>query len=257
MAAQTAKKKTPAGQKKISAEQRKTSVHPANQHVDISVTALDSSQILFVKIFSDSLGKYFFTYPVSMLNQEALQELQKSFIKQRFGNNFLGQGPVAALLSLYKNQYKELDRELEFFTDNVSFPLPGIAQYETSLYVYSHGGTHGLTISDVGIYSISDGKKIEFGSIFNKNWENDIVKLIIKEFLLSQNLQSIFDYNYTQKESDFVPSNARVVIGGLEFLYPIYKIAPYAAGEQSVFLSWSTLKPYLNPRSAIYHKIDF
>jgi hypothetical protein len=208
--------------------------------------------ISFKIFFLDSTGKYSFTYPVTMPKQTALQELQKNFIKQKFGEKFLGHEPADAL-----NLYKSQNEELKFLSDEVSFPLPGIVQFITSDYVYVSNAVHGTNGSSIGIYSLATGKKIELKSLFNKGWEESVVKLIIKEFLYSQNLQSLGDYSYTQKESDFMPENARLNENGLEFVFPPYKIAPHYIGEQSVFLSWNTLNPYLDKKTLIYPKLKF
>jgi|TergutMp193P3_1026864.scaffolds.fasta_scaffold01548_1 hypothetical protein len=209
--------------------------------------------ISFSTVMLDSTGKFFFTYPTALLNKAALQELQKNFIRQKFGEKFLKQEPVAAL-KLYKNQ----NRELEYLFDKVSLPLPGIVQFETSYYAYSNDVAHGISSFNVGFYSLSDGKKIELSSFFDEGWEKEVTELIIKEFLYSQNLQSLSDYGYTQKESDFIPVNAKISeYGGLDFIYPVYKIAPYATGEQVVFLSWNALKPYLNKKSIIYQRLTW
>jgi len=204
--------------------------------------------ISFGTVFLDSTGKLAFTYPVSLPNHSALPELQRNFIKQKFGEKFTGLEPGAALKS-YKAQNGEV---LEYLSDEITFPLPGIVQFVTSYYANEMWG------SDMGIYKISDGKKVDITSIFNKNWEKEIVKLIIREFLHSQNLHALTNYSYTQNEKDFIPVDVKISeYGGLEFVYPVYKIAPGAAGEQIIFLSWGTLKPYLNPNSAIYSKIRF
>jgi hypothetical protein len=260
--------------------------------------------ISFNTVYLDSEGKIFFTYPVALPNQAALKELQKNFIRQKFGEKFMEQalgavlvpvpappapshkeppkgsshkkptkGPTcpepppapvcpeqvpnyqepAAMLALYKSHFKEV----ETLSDAVSFPLPGIVQYATSAYLYYTDAAHGQNKFSVGIYALVNGKEIEFGTLFNKDWEKNVVKLIIREFLLAQNAQSIMDYSYTQKESDFVPASARISSAGMEFVYPAYQIAPFTAGEQSVFLSWNTLKPYLNKKSIIYPKLQF
>jgi len=268
----------------------------------LALACLASAQgiISFNTVYLDSAGKYSFTYPVALPNHAALKELQKNFIKQRFGEKFVEQelapapapappppppahpksaknskpakgsnckepvAPVcpepvpiyqepATILAHYKNHFKEV----EVLSDLVSFPLPGIVQYSTSAYLYYADAAHGQNKFGVGIYALANGKEIELGSLFNKGWEQSIVKLIIREFLLSQNAQSLSDYSYTQKESDFVPTSARISSAGMEFVYPAYQIAPFAAGEQSVFLSWSTLKPNLNKKSIIYPKLQF
>jgi len=254
--------------------------------------------ISFNTVYLDSAGRFFFTYPVALPNQAALKELQKNFIKQRFGEKFLEQeeptpAPVpspkevakaasrksakgsnrkepvvvapscpepvpnyqepATILGLYKSQYKEVEN----LSDVVSFPLPGIVQYTTTAYLYYADAAHGRNIFSMGIYMLANGKKIEISSLFNNGWEKSVVKLIIREFLLVQNLQSLVDYSYTQKEDDFMPENAKISSAGVEFVYPAYQIAPHAAGEQGVFLSWNTLKPYLNKKSIIYTKLQF
>lgn len=218
-------------------------------------TARADGIVSFITVFLDSTGRYSFTYPAALPSKNALAELQKNFIKQKFGEKYLGQGPAAAL-----NLYKDQNEELEYLSDAVSFPLPGIVQFVTSYYEQHNGvyGINGFNGSNTGIYTISDGKKIELASIFEKNWEKEVIKLIIKEFLFSQNLHSLADYDYTQKENDFFPVNAKISeYGGLDFVYPAYKIAPSSAGEQTIFLSWSSLQPYLNKKSVIYQRIKF
>ncbi|MDR2593258.1 MAG: RsiV family protein [Fibromonadaceae bacterium] len=260
----------------------------------LALACLASAQgiISFNTVYLDSAGSFFFTYPVSLPNQAALKELQKNFIKQKFGEKFLEQEaapapapsrpeppakappakgrkePVVApscpeqvpnyqepatILGNYKKQFKEV----ETLSDIVSFPLPGIVQYTTAAYIYYVDAAHGQNKFSMSIYSLANGKKIEMNSLFNAGWEKNVVKLIIREFLLAQNLQSLEDYSYGKKESDFVPEYMRISSAGMEFVYPAYQIAPHSVGEQSVFLSWNTLKPYLNKKSIIYPKLQF
>jgi hypothetical protein len=215
--------------------------------------AAEGKVISFSTIFLDSTGKFFFTYPTALPNQAALLELQKNFVIQRFGEHTFSTKDIAASLSLYKEQ----KQEIEILKDQVSFPLPGIVQFVTYYYAYSPGKAHGENNSQIGIYTLADGKKIELKSLFTKGSERDITQLIIKEFLKMQNLQSLEDYSYTKKESDFTPVNAMVSEFGLDFVYPTYKLAPHSAGEQTVFLSWESLKLYLNKQSVIYQKLKF
>ena len=215
--------------------------------------AAENNAISFSTILLDSTGKFFFTYPTALPNQTALQELQKNFVTQRFDKFPFSAKDIATSLSLYKEQNKEI----EIFKDQISFPLSGIVQFVTYYYSYSSGAAHGENGSKVGIYSLADGKKIELNSLFTKGSEKNITQLIIKEFLKMQNLQKLDDYSYTKKESDFTPVNAMVGELGLEFVYPAYKLAPHFAGEQKVFLSWDALKPYMNKQSVIYQKVKF
>lgn len=210
-----------------------------------AVMAFAGNNISFSTFFSDSTGQFSVSYPTSLTSNSALNELQKNFIKQRFGEGYNNQEPLEAL-----KQFLSQNEGVKFLADVVSFPLPGIVQYETTRYEQS-------SASEVGIYNIVNGKKIELVQLFRKNWEKDVLQLLINEFLFSQNLKSLLNYSYTQEESDFVPSSAKIVGGGLEFLYSAGKIAPDAAGVQSVFLSWSTLQPYLNKNSVIFSKIKF
>jgi len=207
----------------------------------------------FSTIYLDSAGTYFFTYPIAMPSQGALQELQKNFIKQRFGDSPFSTKDIVASMSFYK----ERNPDVEIFKDQLSFPLPGIVQFVTYYYSSSSDKAHGENGSQVGIYSLADGKKIELKSLFVKGAEKNITQLIIKEFLRVQNISSLEDYSYTKKESDFTPVNAIINELGLDFIYPTYKLAPHSAGEQSIFLSWQTLKIYLNKQSPIYQKLKF
>ena len=270
----------------------------------LALACLASAQgvISFNTVYLDTAGKFFFTYPVALPNQVALKELQKNFIKQKFGEKFLEQEPTpapvpapapsrheppakasshkesakagrkepvvvapscpepvpcyqepATILGNYKSQFKEV----ETLSDVVSFPLPGIVQYTTAAYIYYVDAAHGQNKFSMGVYSLANGKEIELATLFNKGWEKSVVKMIIREFLLAQNIQSLADYSYTQKEDDFVPEHMRISSSGMEFVYPAYKIAPHSVGEQSVFLSWNALKPYLNKKSIIFPKLQF
>jgi len=212
-----------------------------------------SSIISFSTTLLDSAGKFFFTYPTALPDSNALRELQKNFATQRFEKFPFSAKDIAASLSLYKEQNKEM----EILKDQVSFPLPGIVQFVTYHYSYSPGAAHGEGGSKVGIYTLADGKKIELKNIFTKGSEKAITQLIVKEFLRMQNLQKLDDYSYTKKESDFTPVNAMISDLGMDFVYPTYKLAPHSAGEQKVFLSWDMLKLYLNKQSVIYQKLKF
>jgi len=248
-AAQGVKKKVSTGQK-AATQKKTTTAQKKPTQKKTSAASEFPDDIVFIKVFSDSTGKFFFTYPTFLPNQAALQELQKNFIKQKFGENFSEQVPAVAL-NLYKTQYSEL----ESLTDDVYFPLPGIVQFAT--YSRATSSNYRIYISNYSIYTIADGKKIEFEDIFNDDWKKEVTKLIINEFLRVQNVRSFVDYDYTQKEGDFIPTSAKVDHDGLEFYYPASKIAIHTIGEQLIFLSWNTLKPYLNPKSAIYPKIKF
>ncbi|MCL1967685.1 MAG: RsiV family protein [Fibromonadales bacterium] len=212
-----------------------------------------SNVISFSTTLLDSMGKFFFTYPTALPDSNALRELQKNFATQRFEKFPFSAKDIAASLSLYKEQNKEM----EILKDQVSFPLPGIVQFVTYHYSYSSGAAHGEGGSKVGLYTLADGKKIELKNIFTKGSEKSITQLIIKEFLKMQNLQRLEDYSYTKKEADFTPVNAMISELGMDFIYPTYKLAPHSAGEQKVFLSWDALRLYLNKQSAIYQKLNF
>jgi len=218
-----------------------------------SVAAEGNNAVSFTTTFLDSTGKYFFTYPTAMPTQAALQELQKNFLTQKFGDYPFSTKDIAASLSLYKEQKPDV----EVLKDQVSFPLPGIAQFVTYYYLYSPDKAHGENGSKIGIYTLEDGKKVDLKSIFTKGSERHIAQLIVKEFLRIQNLQKLDDYPYTKKESDFIPTSAMISEFGMDFVYPTYKIAPHSAGEQVIFLPWDTLKNYLNKQSAIYPKLKF
>jgi len=241
------KAKTTADKKAKATPDNKAKPAPENK-TDDEVPSFD-----FVTTHLDSMGTFFFTYPTAMHNQAALQELQKNFVKQRFGDSPFSTKDIAASISFYK----ERNPDIEILKDNVSFPLPGIVQFVTYYYSSPPDKAHGEGGSTVGIYSLADGKKIELRSLFVKGAEKSLTQLIIKEFLRMQNLQSLEDYAYTQREDDFTPINAMVSELGLDFIYPTYKLAPHAAGVQSIFISWQTLKPYLNKQSAIYQKLKF
>lgn len=144
-------------------------------------------------------------------------------------------------------------------TEEETFPLPGIVEYSTynercfsCAYVYI--GT------EYSIYNIADGKKIEINDIFNKGWEKNVTKLIVKSFFADEEYKDDLGEDDTEKkfleEKSFVPTSEKLSLDsdGLSFVYGRSEIIPKSI---VIFLTWKELKPYLNPKSVIYSKIKF
>jgi hypothetical protein len=201
-----------------------------------------------------------FIYPVAMPNHTGLIELQKNFIKQAFGEKYIDMEPSAIVESIAEefrfdepcSSYNSDIRYELFISDSVSFPISGFLQYTTNHYEFTCGA-HGNGYSIGCVYNLADKKKIELKDIFNDDWEQGVTKLIIKEYLQYLDVKSLEDDGYAD-ENAFIPSSDILWVkpNGIEFVYPVYEIAPYSAGPQTIFLPWKILKPYLNQKSVIY-----
>lgn len=163
-------------------------------------------------------------------------------------------------------EYMHLDKwvkEKEFEPDywmNFESLKRGMPQLETEkwltmgFYLYAYtGGAHG---NYAQLYSIWDKEKqriLEPNDVWDAKYDEEISELILqsakKEYEIPEGEYLASGDIWTPFFSDEIPitSNFTLAKNGIIFHYNPYEIAAYAAGIVSLFVSYESLKPYLNP----------
>ncbi len=232
---------------------------PTEQISDQSTSGISFEKFKFAT--SDSVSRDIdisFTCPIAMPDHDVLVELQKNFIKQAFGEKYVGLNPSDVVTHIGR-KLAQIDEAESYcleeysYSDSVFFPIPGFLHYSGNFYEYTCGA-HGNSLFEICLYNLANGKKVEPKDIFINGWELSVTKLIISAYLKKTQKDS-WDF---ADEKNFIPNGNMLLIDpkGITFTYNTYMIAPYAEGIQEVFLSWKELKPYLNTNSVIYPKLN-
>jgi len=132
----------------------------------------------------------------------------------------------------------------------VLLDLPGIVTVSIQSYAFT-GGAHGMSVTQYMVFDTSTGKQLGLADFFKPGFEATLDKLIDRRFRqirgLSENdpLNSekggLFDDKIKHSE------NFAVTGSGIRFLYNQYDIAPYAAGQIEIELSFDDLRDILKP----------
>lgn len=121
-----------------------------------------------------------------------------------------------------------------------------------SLFTYSFtGGAHGMSVTQYFVFDTATGKQLRLADFFTPGFETTLDKLIERRFRQMRGLSEtdplngekggLFENKITHNE------NFAVTGSGIRFLYNQYDIAPYAAGQITVDLSFDDLKGILKP----------
>lgn len=105
---------------------------------------------------------------------------------------------------------------------------------------YACGAAHGMYETRYVNYSITAGKILTLADIFRRGYEKDLTAL------LRERLADNSDIN-TDPDSIGIPSQFRVTTEGITFVYGVYQIAPFSAGEITVAFNTYELDGLLTP----------
>jgi len=113
------------------------------------------------------------------------------------------------------------------------------------------GGAHGMTVAQYLVFDTATGKQLGLTDIFAPGFEATLDKLIERRFREIRGLSESDPLN-GEKGGLFENQirhngNFAVTGSGIGFLYNQYDIAPYAAGQITVDLSFDELKGILKP----------
>lgn len=251
-----------------SVEKRSLNKHEENiqQNIDIlnstsSITFNESNDFYTIKA----------NYPTDPLDKQGvMKSVVESWINQDREDWKIG-GEIYNSEQKLRKIYPDMSKaayELNIqYTKEVSNTLQTVT-YRITKYEYT-GGAHGIT--NIATFSFGKDGQIKIEDILNFNNKNDIsLTKILKTHLISsigkENLQEDMMDNglglaFLDKNDNFVkakcdcdgflfPSNFQnfvILDEGLKFIMNTYQVGAGALGNPEVIISWSELKPYLNP----------
>ncbi len=142
----------------------------------------------------------------------------------------------------YRNLPDSLkDASVSYNSNSLSIFLitPAVAVWENYDESYVAGSAHGLYATTYVNYSLSDRKILSVKDMFKKGYEKELTKLI------KEKLEDNSDVSKT--DTIRIPDNFCVTTTGMTFVYGLYEIAPYSAGEIRVDFRPYELTDLLSP----------
>lgn len=180
-------------------------------------------------------------------------EANRHFIKEGFGSS--PQDVINTFIKDLTSESKEWDPDL---ASGMMSYLREVAIYYNSEGIFSFGvyedgytgGAHPNSSIFTYNYSLRTGQLMTPEEIFLPDAMEDVLRLAEKQFRKAMELPAkgnINDQGFWFRggrfhlSRSFLPSKT-----GLTFIYNPYEVAPYAAGEIRIFLSYTSLKKYIS-----------
>lgn len=135
-------------------------------------------------------------------------------------------------------------------TGEVLLDRPGLVSVSIFTYAFT-GGAHGMTVTQNMVFDATTGKQLGLTDFFAPGFESALDKLIERRY---RQMRSLSENEPLNGEKGVLFENAihhnenfAVTGSGIRFLYNQYEIAPYAAGQITIDLSFDDLKGLLKP----------
>lgn len=119
---------------------------------------------------------------------------------------------------------------------------PFVAVWENYSEGYISGAAHGFYSTTYVNYSIKDRKILKVSDMFKTGYEKHLIKMLKEK--LDENKEVNAD------DSIKIPDNFCITTTGMTFVYGLYEIAPYSAGEIRVDFRPYELSEILSPLGA-------
>lgn len=181
--------------------------------------------------------------PVSIADI-AVPELRDSLMALA-GMSYNAATPVPVLDSVYSLVgAREIPDSLRFssYSANslsVYLVTPSVIVWENYASSYIGGAAHGSYATTYVNYAINEHKIIRLSDLFKKDYEKPLLQMIKEKLADNPDLLSFADIE--------IPDDFCISTDGLTFIWGIYEIAPYAAGEIRVSFYPYELNDLLTP----------
>lgn len=215
-----------------------------------------------------------FVYPAKFGSKEQLQKLQSIFYEKVLGEFCTNASSPDSAIASYMNGYVDMYREISSDFDEMlieygkhNLPYHRFSYYRSisnniiykdeSLLSFSahytdyQGGAHGIYIQENITVNLNTIEKIQETDIFIPNYKEPLAQVIRKKLL--ENLREIYDGDdeylkqYFFEFNNIYPNNNFLIDDkGLNYVYNVYEIAPYASGMFEVFIPYSEITHLLN-----------
>ncbi|MDE6558885.1 MAG: RsiV family protein [Muribaculaceae bacterium] len=126
---------------------------------------------------------------------------------------------------------------------SVSMLTPKLVVFNSYMYSYPEGAPHGVWLNSYVNYDIQAGEILTYSDIFTEGFSKMLVPAILNK-LEAQGVQILMS---REEIGTRMPRQFRLMPDGMEFVYNIYEIAPYSAGEPRVKFTYGELESLLRP----------
>lgn len=207
-----------------------------------------------------------------------MPEKQRDFLREQIARGMLeGSAPgdpndlLTKLTEERNTLYSDFREEMASMTeagiiDSLADPdvfLSFHYSYNTSVQVYYNapelltlgftdysytGGAHGMYATIVSSYDLKNKKVLKLSDILLPGYVEAVSKVLAKAVRTKYNLGASAPLNTFLFEEKIAPNeNYGFTDKGVFFVYAPYEIAPYAAGEIELFVSFEKIKEFVNP----------
>lgn len=122
---------------------------------------------------------------------------------------------------------------------NLCLATPYVMVWQNRIQVYEAGAAHGRYRTRYLNYALGKGHVISLDDLFEPGYEKPLLEMLKEK--LADNPEIFSDAQIT------IPPTFRITSRGLAFVWPIYDIAPYSAGEPEVDFDIYELTDLLKP----------
>jgi hypothetical protein len=120
-------------------------------------------------------------------------------------------------------------------------------------YIFQ-GGSHGLSLTQFVNWNSKLNKRISLNDVLMDGYSVQLTKVGEKVFRTQEKLAdtSSFAKDYFFKDAKFrLNDNYQITPLGIRFLYNVYEIKPYAAGQTDLLIPYSQIKSILRPNTVV------
>lgn len=127
---------------------------------------------------------------------------------------------------------------------SVALTTPELVVWKNFYYTYMCRAAHGFYSTTYINYGIEDGKILSVADLMQPGYEQKLTKLIRNR--ISENKVPLLE----SVDSVSIPNNFELTTDGINFIYGLYEITPYAAGEITIEFKSYELDSLLTPAAA-------
>jgi hypothetical protein len=217
-----------------------------------------------------------FIYPVDFSDKEVLNSVQKQFISDYFGDDYVDLTPEKAAEKYAENYiktFKEMERDFqlelenhpsepdeswyindEILNDQIVYNQNDILSYVVYKEFFKGGAAHGAHHYTNRVINLKTGLKITESDIFIDNYQEDLTEIIIDGITLSNNVDEAVDLeNIGFFNINEIAPNKNFYIDeiGITYTFNEYEIATYVVGATSVQIPYEKIRHLLRKESPI------
>lgn len=222
-----------------------------------------------------------FVYPKAYADKAILNEVQKQFVYDYFGENYEGLSPEEAVdryTEDYVSAYKDLEEDFkeesrnatedspvgswfsyyEMSSSQILFNKAGLISYVVCFENYT-GGAHGAHSYNNHVIDLTTGKVVTEEEIFKEDYQEELAKRLVDQITKDNGLtdaKELENIGFFSVEEIFPNGNFMVDETGITYSFNEYEIAAYVVGLINVRLPYEAIRDLLRDESPISRLIQ-